>query len=585
MSESINCEKEPNMENIPEIKQENIVKDEQDYVLDHGNSEKYYSGLSTTDTVYINIYNDLNPVQTTKMEASTQNLSEVTTLRCLCCLLKIQTLIEYQTHLITFHKMDSEFAIKFVSKRIGVQQVIDSTGAFMCKNCGISLSQNHGWNVIQTTNMSESINCEKEPNLDNIVEIKQEHIVKDEQDYVLDHGNSEKSSFELLHFKTYEPENTSASANNGAISDFNMFKTPSEIKSEQQDATLKALQLFQDVANQEPDFEKGPPEKPILKSLLSEDSIRTEHLTVEIKPGFSGKIARSMNSSEAINYTLTNPDESTILEKDGLKYRSLVMPCFVPGSTQQPQFARVYACVLCSKSTKLWPELKAHMKICQSQSGNAIDDFPDSSAMKRPSNELPTITKTNVGGLLSILKSKNISELSKIKVDNKPGYAIVQIPMQKGSNNNPAAGRLSQSQSLGSNTEMVKANEQSVPKNMEEKVEKPGHQAINNSESSSDNSVQINENYIYENYEKDGVKYLRKRYINESHVYERDGLKHFGKMFNNTPYFCCIKCPAGFQTWEKFKIHSNNCKAIPNNYVSGQDSIDIRQKKPKLNPT
>ncbi len=50
--------------------------------------------------------------------------------------------------------------------------------------------------------------------------------------------------------------------------------------------------------------------------------------------------------------------------------------------------------------------------------------------------------------------------------------------------------------------------------------------------------------------------------IYEDYVYVKDGIKYQRKMFNNVPYYHCIKCPVRFQTWGAFKIHSTICGTV-----------------------
>ncbi len=227
----------------------------------------------------------------------------LTVMRCLCCPLKIQTVTEYQQHLITFHKMDGEFAINFVSKRIVIEQIMDSTGTFLCRNCGISLTSKGG---------------------------------------------------------------PSSSICNVAESDTTDTNSA------------------------------GSPEIEKATDFISSLELKGENIDHE-----------------------GDPVENGMQEKDGLKYRSLVMPCLQPGRSQEP--VPVYACVLCSKFTRLWSEFKTHMSVCHSQAGNSNDSVACTSTADNGGSA--NIVKMNDGGLISILKPQSVSDGPRILVSNEHSYS------------------------------------------------------------------------------------------------------------------------------------------------------------------
>ncbi len=400
--DSVNCMETHSLESSSGLNAENV--DQQDCAglindtADNNNCIKTIIDASMNKTV----------------GTSTEGLGS--TMQCLCCPLKIQTVTEYQQHLITFHKMDGEFAIRLVSKRIVVQEIMDTTGTLLCRNCGHAMtggSEPPGPVDIEPEKTSNTIphageegspasqpkgavedqfvisvdpfNSEEQTDVKLSPETKQESM--DTQDPVVDCTVSLPIQFKPSENEGNAPESDSTSATGTPISlhceevpdllGTPIEITPMEIKQEctEQDSVMEGLKLFSDLANQEQDVEK-PSDGSQLKSLLlesptqneyeeSKSSILGENTGPQVKHLMIGKVAGSESSTTAIQYTVSNSSESVIHEKDGFKYRTLIMPCSAPGSNyvinDEPLVMQVYACVLCSKFTKLWPEFVNHM--------------------------------------------------------------------------------------------------------------------------------------------------------------------------------------------------------------------------------
>ncbi len=82
-------------------------------------------------------------------------------LQCLCCFLRLQSITEYQEHLITFHKMESPVAERFVTKRLIIEKVFNSSGTLLCNSCsgpldGREMDQDTAFPTIPTTSYEEA---------------------------------------------------------------------------------------------------------------------------------------------------------------------------------------------------------------------------------------------------------------------------------------------------------------------------------------------------------------------------------------------------------------------------------------------